>query len=121
MAQPLPMQIEKSQVHISQIHVPLTIVDTSGVLDLIQQWRAEDKASQEATTGYAPHPGGRPSFITDRAAIALMLAIGVESSPLLVFRATELVTERITENAWEALGLPTHEYKKRCTQHETRM
>jgi len=115
------MQIENSQVHISQIQVPLTIVDTSGVLDLIQQWREQDKAEKEAKLGYAPHAGGRPSIITDRTAIALMLAIGVEASPLLVSCATELVTERITEKAWEALGLPKHEFKKRFTQRETRM
>ena len=121
MAQPIPMQIEKSQVHISQIQVPLTIVDTSGALDLIQQWRAEDKAQKEAKLGYAPHAGGRPSIITDRAAIALMLAIGVEANPLLVSRATELVTERITEKAWEALKLPTNEFKKRFTKREVRM
>ena len=106
MPQPEMITIQSSTIHISQIDAVANIVDTSGVLDLIEQWTQEERDLANA------HPGGRPAEVSPRTALILMLALGVEATALLVSEARNLVCGRLTKNAWTALGFKENEYKK---------
>ena len=110
--EPLPITIHSSTIHVSQIKAVAEIVDTSGAVEMVESWITEERAKK--------HPGGRPATISIRTAILLMLALGIEASPLLVTKASHLLCGRLTENAWLELGLPAKEYKKfdRWTEKE---
>jgi len=73
-------------------------VDSSGILQQVQQWRDEDTAGG--------HPGGRPGSITDRQVLVLLLLLAFNGEPLHITRLTELLTARLTYNALTDLGLP---------------
>jgi len=85
------------------------IVDRSGVLDLLAAWREEDRAAAGKT-----NPGGRPHYISDRAALISFLVVATSDNPLHVTRVAGLIcADHTTDKARESLGLPTAEQAAR--------
>lgn len=86
------------------------IVDTSGVIDMIEDWRVAD--------GYDANKGGRPRIVPLRAALIIMLALGIQNSPQHVTRGRDILCEQTTPKAWELLGLNTDLYDFRNDDKE---
>lgn len=101
----LPTAIRLNRLDASLVRKTATIVDTSGVVDMISQWRVDD--------GFDKSKGGRPRIVSDRTAIILMLVLGIQSSALHVTRARDILCHQTTQNAWEELELPAHEFDTR--------
>lgn len=115
MPQPLPITIYSSTIHISQVKAVAQIVDTSGAVEMIEQWVQESRADK--------HPGGAKPYISIRTALVIMLALGVEASPLLITEGSRLICGRLTKQAWQAIGLNPKDYQKydRFTQADRKV
>lgn len=83
------------------------IVDTSGVIDMIDGWRVAD--------GYDANKGGRPRIVPLRTALIIMLALGLQGTPQHVTRGRDILCEQTTKAAWELLDLPTESFDERNT------
>lgn len=81
------------------------IVDSSGVMDMIEKWRIVD--------GYDKNKGGRPRYIPLRSALIIMLVLGIQSQPHHITRGRDILCYQTTKNAWDALGLPVDDFKNR--------
>ena len=74
------------------------IVMTSGVEDMLARWRTEDGAD--------PSKGGRPSIISDTTVLILMSIIAIESRPMHLQQAVDIITRRASNDVLRRLGLP---------------
>ncbi len=81
-------------VSISAIREAASIVDGSGVVDLLTQW---DKAD-------ARYRGGRPSTMSLRTLLIAWLTVALEEQPLHITRVAELLTARLSPKAAEVMG-----------------
>ncbi len=61
------------------------IVDRSGVVDLLEQWRREDRA--RAGKGL----GGRPKHVSDRAVLVAWVALAIDKKPMIVIDMADLI------------------------------
>ncbi|PLA39024.1 hypothetical protein CYJ46_01545 [Corynebacterium coyleae] len=115
MPQPQPITIYSSTIHVSQIQAVAQVVDTSGAVEMITAWVDESRADK--------HPGGAKPYISIRTALMIMLALGVEASPLLITEGSRLICGRLSEQAWEEIGLAPKDFKKydRFTEDERRV
>lgn len=62
---------------------PTSVHDTSGVVELVENWRIED--------GLQTGRGGRPQYVTIRTAIVLWVHMALTKRPQLVARMSEVV------------------------------
>lgn len=74
------------------------IVMTSGVEDMLARWRTEDGAD--------PSKGGRPRIISDTMVLILMSIIAIESRPMHLQQAVDIITRRASNDVLRRLGLP---------------
>ncbi len=74
----------------------IELLDTSGILEVIDGWRAEDRRG----------PGGRPETFGVRPLLVSMLLCALGDEPLLATRFTEVLFERISPTMRVALGVP---------------
>ena len=73
-------------------------VRKSGVLEMFEQWAAEDGKDESM--------GGRPAMISYRAVLTALLLMARESAPMHVRRAALLLQVRLSPASHELLGLP---------------
>lgn len=86
-------------VGLHNLNLAEKVVTNSGVKDLIAGWRIED--------GYDPKKGGRPSMISDRLALVLMAMLAIGSKPMHIQLATDIITQRATNDLLRRFGLPS--------------
>ena len=72
-------------------------LDRSGILEMIKQWRAEDRAGA--------HPGGRPASIDDRAIILLTFLLFATRNGFLIQELAKMVAHNLDDSAMAALGI----------------
>lgn len=87
------------------------IVDSSGVVGMIEKWREDD--------GFTEKKGGRPRIIPLRSALIVMLCLGIQAEPHHVTRGRDILVHQTTKKAWEALGLPVRDYENRGDELES--
>lgn len=73
----------QTQENFSQLKYATDLVDASGVVELVENWRIED--------GLQKGRGGRPSYVTTRTAIVLWVHMALTKRPQLVARMSEVV------------------------------
>ncbi|CCI83971.1 hypothetical protein [Corynebacterium otitidis] len=73
----------QTQENFSQLKYAADLVDTSGVVELVENWRIED--------GLQTGRGGRPQYVTIRTAIVLWVHMALTKRPQLVARMSEVV------------------------------
>lgn len=64
----------------------------------VARWRAEDRAGRG--------PGGRPSLVSDHAALTVLLLLALEHSSIDYKRMAKLVATRLAPESRDLLGLP---------------
>lgn len=83
------------------------IVDLSGAVTQLEDWIAADRA------GVKKHAGGRPPYVSIRAALILIVLVGMLGKPLYVTNAAEIVRFWLHGKAWQVVALDMAEYKNR--------
>ncbi|MHA2787866.1 hypothetical protein ACXZ66_01780 [Corynebacterium sp. S7] len=82
------------------------MVDRANAVELLEKWRAEE--------GRMPEKGGRPSVISDRTVLILCCILATSGRPLHITQLTAMLcADDTTDNALEALGLPTKAQAKK--------
>ena len=87
------------------------IVGSSGVIEMVEKWRTADGLAD-------PSRGGRPRIVPLRAALIVMLVLGIQDSPQHVTRGRDILCEQTTRKAWELLGISTDLYGSRNDDKE---
>lgn len=72
-------------------------LDRSGVLEMVAQWRAEDRSDA--------HPGGRPATVDDRAVILLTFLLFATRNGFLIQEMAKMVAHNLDDSARELLGI----------------
>ncbi|ALE34653.1 hypothetical protein IY73_04220 [Lawsonella clevelandensis] len=81
------------------------LIDSAGIMDLIDKWVAEDKPQQSA-------PGGRPRIISLRAGLILWLYLATTGRPQHITQATYTLCHEATDKTLDFLGLPSRDKAK---------
>lgn len=103
-----PMKLdEEGSVPLDLVERAAKIVDLSGAVTQLEDWIAADRA------GVNKHAGGRPPYVSIRAALILIVLVGMLGKPLYVTNAAEIVRFRLHGKAWQVVGLDMAEYKNR--------
>lgn len=90
-------------VHVNEVKVVAQLIDQSGLLQMLEDWRDEDGRPV----------GGRPTEVSDRALLCLLAVLANEGTPLHLTKVNELVLYRLTAQAHAYLGLPPLAQKTR--------
>ncbi|MFJ2543060.1 hypothetical protein [Microbacterium sp. NPDC087589] len=83
-------------IPLSVVRWAANIVDSSGVMDKVKAWDKEDQTYQ----------GGRPPSLGPRAVFIAWLVVGMEQQPLFATRVAEVLSERLSPEAAEIMGVP---------------
>ena len=103
-----PMELDdEGFVPLDLVKRAAMIVDLSGAVSQLEDWIAADRA------GVKKHAGGRPPYVSIRAALILIVLIGMLGKPLYVTNAAEIVRFRLHGKAWQVVGLDTAQYENR--------
>lgn len=103
-----PMKLDdEGFVPLDLVERAAKIVDLSGAVTQLEDWIAADCA------GVKKHAGGRPPYVSIRAALILIVLVGMLDKPLYVTNAAEIVRFRLHGKAWQVVGLDMTEYKNR--------
>lgn len=81
------------------VEAAVTVIDSTDICERIAKWRAEDRERAGKT------PGGRPSSLSDRAVLVVLLLLALEHSPLFVSRMAETLACRLSDEAKARLGI----------------
>jgi hypothetical protein len=76
------------------------IVDRSGVVDLLERWRREDRARAGAGLG------GRPKHVSDRAVLVAWVALAIDLRPMIVIDMADLIATADTDTLNELGVVP---------------
>ncbi len=80
--------------HVSQV---ARLVDQSGIIATLDQWRTADAIER--------HAGGRSAVLNDRALIVAMLLLALDGKGILITRIAELLQHRLTDDSKAILGI----------------
>ena len=72
-------------------------IDESGVLPMLQKWRAEDR--------YGKRAGGRPAYINDRAILTAVMLLRGEGRPIMISELRDLFRFRLNYHGRLELGI----------------
>ena len=104
----LPAVPSEGLIPLDYVDIAVRVVDTSGVVDLLAEWDAADRAEKNA--------GGRPAHITVRSALIMFVLTGLVHHHLHIRSASEILRYRLAGKAWNTVGI---EMKKWDTRSNT--
>ncbi|MCG7439843.1 hypothetical protein [Corynebacterium freneyi] len=92
-----PKLPDEGQVPLDYIETATRVVDTSGVVDLLDEWDRADRADRGL--------GGRPAYIPVRSALILFVLPALLGKHIFVREAAEILRYRLSGKAWSHIGL----------------
>lgn len=88
------------------------VIDASGILTQVQQWREEDRAAQDKGKG------GRPALVSERTCLIILLALVLSGEDPLISRVAEVLQHRLQSPSRDLLRLPrVHSGSEQATYH----
>lgn len=85
----------RGPVATATVEKALSAIDASRVVPLLELWEEQDRTQV----------GGRKSYLTFRATLALWLILSMEHQPMHIKRVAQLLRERMTPKTCAALGI----------------
>lgn len=108
------LYIEQRREVYSTVKMAWDIVERSGVVDLVKQWRIED--------GLITNRGGRPRIVSIHAALTLWLLLAIQRQAQHFQDMGRTIAFGLTPAIWSLLGLEEEEFdvKDKCQRREIR-
>ncbi len=104
-----PNEVALAPVTEHRLSLALRLVDASGVVGVIEKWRAEDVGARDKTKGGRPRTVALPT----RAVVALGLLTYIEREPFTISQMTTTVARRFTDAQREKLGVTKEDFDPR--------
>lgn len=88
---------DEGMVPLDFVDIATRVVDTSGVVELLAEWDAADRAGRGL--------GGRPAHVSVRTALILFVLPALLGKHMFVRESTEILRFRLPGKAWNTIGL----------------